>query len=796
MKKINFKVFLVIVLALALVLSFAACDKGEESPSPSPSTDPPVDIATPLGEVLAGLDQRINGLGDLTDRFEADVEFYATVNEVEYLVNFEANVDISDEATAVNSDNNLALEITKAEDLVFGFYYNGEEDAFLLDVPGENIKRYIDGFNLLNTVKDLDRGEGGSFASYLDNDISLYDLAADMLGLASIAFSGVEETKTGTVTHYDFTFNAGLTSMLPTLFDMLADYEEDINSIVDKIFGVEGFKMTEFTIPEFDLHVLADVDDNQGLTNFGIDLNVPAFTFYLNDADREAEENGTQVAAFDLQAGINLILNPATTYSIDPEVPSTEDTGYEFFSPFNVNTSGLFELKGSEFDNGFARFVVQTDINPFKLTEAEGFVLIETSTDNVAWETQLEMNIVDGSVYVMYIDDDEETLETVEYAKEFFEIQDGIDFVTDIIEGLKNLELPSMDDLAGDTEVPAIDTAAIIDLVTTIPNLVVDGTLTIDKAFLQQAIDAFGIEDADLPEDIEITAWLVYDTTDTDKIVGARGEVYIKLVDYELFEDGFTGTKYAPATFESDYSGKYKLDGTTYVLMTDEEWASYTGETYAPVTFTESTTGLYKQLVKENTYYAEFSMAVENVYSLELGKVTGTPAVDEKAYDAIFTIVPQEGFEDGFTFVVTDYTEEVDDVLVDLTLSDFTFEWSYALEAADFNEGYGVPTDSAEYVDLLPNPADQAGLVLEGIQEMIYYFGGAVEIELDLNYDYEYDTIYHFAGADLTIPDPVREGYTFSGWYTDAECTTAYTVPATMPSEDITIYAKWVATVG
>lgn len=44
----------------------------------------------------------------------------------------------------------------------------------------------------------------------------------------------------------------------------------------------------------------------------------------------------------------------------------------------------------------------------------------------------------------------------------------------------------------------------------------------------------------------------------------------------------------------------------------------------------------------------------------------------------------------------------------------------------------------------------------------------------------------------LTQSYVTRAGYTFDGWYTDANCTTAFTA-ATMPAENITLYAKWTA---
>ena len=44
----------------------------------------------------------------------------------------------------------------------------------------------------------------------------------------------------------------------------------------------------------------------------------------------------------------------------------------------------------------------------------------------------------------------------------------------------------------------------------------------------------------------------------------------------------------------------------------------------------------------------------------------------------------------------------------------------------------------------------------------------------------------------LTQSYVTRAGYTFDGWYTDAGCTTAFTT-ATMPAENITLYAMWTA---
>ncbi|WP_207303265.1 InlB B-repeat-containing protein, partial [Intestinimonas massiliensis (ex Afouda et al. 2020)] len=49
-------------------------------------------------------------------------------------------------------------------------------------------------------------------------------------------------------------------------------------------------------------------------------------------------------------------------------------------------------------------------------------------------------------------------------------------------------------------------------------------------------------------------------------------------------------------------------------------------------------------------------------------------------------------------------------------------------------------------------------------------------------------------GTTVTKPDdPTREGYSFTGWYTEADCTGEPYAFTTMPAENITLYAKWQA---
>jgi uncharacterized repeat protein (TIGR02543 family) len=45
--------------------------------------------------------------------------------------------------------------------------------------------------------------------------------------------------------------------------------------------------------------------------------------------------------------------------------------------------------------------------------------------------------------------------------------------------------------------------------------------------------------------------------------------------------------------------------------------------------------------------------------------------------------------------------------------------------------------------------------------------------------------------ALIAPSNPTKEGHTFAGWFSDEALTNAYSFPATMPSSNITVYAKW-----
>ena len=69
-----------------------------------------------------------------------------------------------------------------------------------------------------------------------------------------------------------------------------------------------------------------------------------------------------------------------------------------------------------------------------------------------------------------------------------------------------------------------------------------------------------------------------------------------------------------------------------------------------------------------------------------------------------------------------------------------------------------------------------------------------VTVTFDYNYSDSTSAIVELQNGDvLEYPTvPTREGYAFAGWYTTADCTVMYDFSGTI-TEDITLYAKWIA---
>ena len=87
--------------------------------------------------------------------------------------------------------------------------------------------------------------------------------------------------------------------------------------------------------------------------------------------------------------------------------------------------------------------------------------------------------------------------------------------------------------------------------------------------------------------------------------------------------------------------------------------------------------------------------------------------------------------------------------------------------------------------------------VLTASNHTIYARWEKVESQITINFVYGYDdkTEPRLAvpGREMTLPALTRNGYTFNGWYAEAEFTNLVTSPFVVPDTDTTLFAKWTA---
>ncbi len=200
-----------------------------------------------------------------------------------------------------------------------------------------------------------------------------------------------------------------------------------------------------------------------------------------------------------------------------------------------------------------------------------------------------------------------------------------------------------------------------------------------------------------------------------------------------------------------------------------------------------------------------------NTYTLEYvdwdGQVLQTADYNYNADLALVT-APSNPTRTGYTFtgwdslVPSNMPANKVTITAEYTVNSYTLEYvdwdDLVLQTAIYNYGVDLTGETAP-VDptrtgytftgwdvLLPSimPANDVTLVAQyTINQYTISFnsnGGTAVVAITQNFDI----------AVTTPADPIRTGYTFGGWYTDAGLTSTYTF-TTMPASNITVYAKW-----
>ena len=73
----------------------------------------------------------------------------------------------------------------------------------------------------------------------------------------------------------------------------------------------------------------------------------------------------------------------------------------------------------------------------------------------------------------------------------------------------------------------------------------------------------------------------------------------------------------------------------------------------------------------------------------------------------------------------------------------------------------------------------------------VYRGGFTVRFDTDGGSHIEPQKVYHSERIAVP-PEPVREGYVFSGWYTDRACTAAFDPNVDTVTQSMVLYAAWV----
>lgn len=120
----------------------------------------------------------------------------------------------------------------------------------------------------------------------------------------------------------------------------------------------------------------------------------------------------------------------------------------------------------------------------------------------------------------------------------------------------------------------------------------------------------------------------------------------------------------------------------------------------------------------------------------------------------------------------------------------FTFPPAPTYEGYTFGGWYGDPQ--------CENPWKLPAELTEDVHIYAKWTPADTTVSVTFNYNYSGSTptvVSVAKGQTVTLPQtPTRSGYTFGGWYTDTQCTSAWSPSAI--TQDVQVYAKWTAVSG
>ena len=283
----------------------------------------------------------------------------------------------------------------------------------------------------------------------------------------------------------------------------------------------------------------------------------------------------------------------------------------------------------------------------------------------------------------------------------------------------------------------------------------------------------------------------------------------------------------APTTTQQQYTIAFEENGgsevTNIVAVAGASISAPTAPTKAGYNFigwyTEATlTNQYSFTTMPANNLTLYAKWEARIYILALNTNSDLIVNDVSApYLSAITlpVLERDGYTFGGWFKDTGFTEQFTDTVMPLGDMNLYAKWTINQYTISFEEdgGSAVTDITADYGTAVTEPADPTK---EGHTFVAWY----TEIGLTTEYTFstmpannltlyakwtvnQYTISFEENGgdqvADLTVdfgttvsalPVPIREGYTFMGWYLDEQLTTSYAL-ASMPANNLTLYADW-----
>lgn len=284
----------------------------------------------------------------------------------------------------------------------------------------------------------------------------------------------------------------------------------------------------------------------------------------------------------------------------------------------------------------------------------------------------------------------------------------------------------------------------------------------------------------------------------------------VDTVEFTVYFDSSGGTEVSPVT----------TDGSSTVSIPDnptKEGFTFAGWYWDNVTFETPFTAnslMDAPLSSDMTVYAKWEPIAFNITYVLNGGIndTNNPSTFTSTIEIILIDPTKEGHTFGGWYSDATFTTAYN--FTSMSAEDITVyaKWninSYTLQYLD-NDGTVLQTGNYEYGsslnDVIPPIAVKEGYTfVEWNQDLpetmpamdllisARYVTNQYTISFDSNDGSAVLDITQDYATVVTAPDnPTKEGYTFGGWYLEAELTTLYSF-TTIPAEDITLYAKWEA---